>query len=300
MILSVSRRTDIPSYYSEWFLTRLQEGYVLTRNPLNHAQISRIKLSPDNIDCIVFWTKDPANLLDKLSLIDSLGYQYYFQFTLTPYDHEMERNLRDKKNIIAIFQQLSKLIGRDKVLWRYDPIIINTKLSMDYHFVEFEKLCQALCGYTDVCTISFVDSYQKLSKSVKDTIITPISEEQMKQVAAQFVKIAKEYHIKLKACCETIDLSSEEVEPASCIDPRIVEKVCGHPVEGKKDKNQRQGCGCIQSIDIGVYNTCRNGCVYCYANHSDTSIQRNVQKHDPTSDILIGRVGQEEIIRDRK
>lgn len=124
MILSASRRTDIPCYYSEWFINRLKAGYVFTRNPMNHAQISRINLSPDIVDCIVFWTKDPANMLDRLHILDEIGYKYYFQFTLTPYGKEIECSLREKSQIIETFIKLSETIGKDKVLWRYDPIIL--------------------------------------------------------------------------------------------------------------------------------------------------------------------------------
>src|SRR5665647_2342080 len=116
MILSASRRTDIPAYYSEWFMNRLQSGYVLTRNPMNHAQISKITLSPDVVDCTVFWTKDPVNMLGKLPLLDKMGYKYYFQFTLTPYGKDIERSLRDKSLIIETFIHLSKIIGKDRVL----------------------------------------------------------------------------------------------------------------------------------------------------------------------------------------
>jgi hypothetical protein len=128
MILSASRRTDIPCYYSEWFMNRLKEGYVLTKNPMNPAQVSRLTLSPDTVDCIVFWTKDPLPLLDKLPILDDLGYHYYFQFTLTPYGKDIERGLRDKKGIISTFRQLSSYLGKDRVIWRYDPIIINDEL----------------------------------------------------------------------------------------------------------------------------------------------------------------------------
>ena len=299
MILSASRRTDIPCYYPDWFLNRLKDGYVLTRNPLNRSQVSRIKLSPDTIDCIVFWTKDPAPMIDKLPMIDILHYKYYFQFTLTPYQKDIERNLRRKEEIIQTFQQLSDLIGKERMIWRYDPIIINHRMDIVYHCVEFEKLCNALCGYTDVCMISFVDNYRKLSKQVKESIICEIDQEQMREVSMHFFRIAQRYGINLQTCCESIEISGIDVASVSCIDRNLIERICGHSINKKKDKSQRPGCRCIQSVDIGVYNTCMNGCIYCYANHSDASIQKNLQKHKPDSDILIGKVESEEVIRDR-
>ena len=290
MILSASRRTDIPGFYSEWFINRLKAGYVFTKNPMNPNQVRKIILSPDQIDCIVFWTKDPKNMMDKLSEIDQLGYSYYFQFTLNPYRKDMERYLRRKDDIILTFQKLSDLLGKDRVLWRYDPIILNDDITMNYHRFEFEKLCRSLQGYTNLCTISFVDVYSKLNKEVKEKVVRDIPEEQIHQLASAVSDIAGGYGIELKACCERIDLRADGVKPASCIDKDTVERLSGLTVTAKKDKNQRQGCGCVQSVDIGVYNTCKNGCIYCYANYSEASIHRNIKKHDPNSDIMIGKV----------
>lgn len=326
MIISASRRTDLPGYYSEWFMNRLKEGYVLTRNPMNHAQVSKLLLTPDTIDCIVFWTKDPANMMDKLDQLNNYGYQYYFQFTLTPYGllpygvnpkgffpygftpkgllpyeiaphgKDIERNLRDKQDIISTFKQLSNFLGKDKVLWRYDPIILNDEFSMEYHQNMFAILCKELESYTKICTISFVDDYSKLSKGVREQVIKEITEEQMHSLASTFATIAHEHHIEVRACSEAIDLSMDGIKPAACIDKDIIERICGHSMLVKKDKNQRLSCGCIQSVDIGMYNTCKNGCVYCYANHSDTSINNNYLKHDPNSNILIGSVENSEKI----
>lgn len=300
MILSVSRRTDIPSYYSDWFINRICEGFVLTRNPMNQAQLSRIDLSKDLIDCIVFWTKDPYPMLDKLPVLDLMGYNYLFQFTLTPYGKDIEKNLRDKKDIILTFQKLSDMIGKDRALWRYDPIILNNKLTIEYHIKHFEELCMRLCGYTDRCTISFVDLYTKINKPVKDGLIREITGEESKTLAKCFSEIAGKYNIKLYACCEKLDLSEYGVNPGSCIDKSVIEKICGYSLDVKKDANQRPGCGCIQSIDIGVYNTCKNGCIYCYANYSMTSVEKNYRNYNPKSGLLSGTVREDEKINERK
>lgn len=299
MILSVSRRTDIPAFYSKWFINRLKKGYVLTRNPMNHAQISSISLSPDVIDCIVFWTKNPTNMFRKLSILDEMGYKYYFQFTLNPYDTRIERNL-NKSKIIKSFIKLSEKIGKEKVVWRYDPIILNDTLTIDYHTGMFEILCNQLGKHTDICTISFVDLYSKLNRAINDKLIREITQIEMLEIADAFSKISKKYNIKLRVCSEKIDLSSYGIYPASCIDKEIVERICGYKIDIKKDRNQRENCGCLQSVDIGVYNTCRNGCVYCYANFSDASIEKNCLNHDSNSDILIGTVSLSERVKQRK
>ncbi len=297
MILSASRRTDIPGYYSEWLMNRLREGFAYYRNPMNSAQVCKVLLTPENIDCIVFWTKDPAPMLDKLTELDALGFHYYFQFTITSYGlpyqgsalgQYLEPNLREKRKIIQTFQLLSERLGKDRVLWRYDPIILNDTLTREYHLEQFKTLCRELSGYTGLCTISFADVYRKLNHTVKEQILREVSPEQMHSLAAALSETAKPFNISLRACCETVDLTKDGVLPASCIDRETIEKVSGRTIAAGKDKNQRPHCGCIKSIDIGAYNTCRNGCIYCYANHSIASIDRNRSRHDPASEIMIG------------
>jgi hypothetical protein len=290
MILSVSRRTDIPRYYSNWFINRIEEGVVYTKNPINPSQISKVILTPENIDCIVFWTKDPGNILEKLKVLNERGYPYYFQFTLTPYGKDIERNLRSKEDLITTFRKLSDFIGRECVIWRYDPIIMNDVLDINYHKYQFEKLCQKLYRYTDICIISFVDTYRKISKWVFEDIIREITTEQMKELAASLAIIGSKYGIEIRACSEPMDFKDYGIQPSACIDRELIQRVSGHTFEIKKDRNQRIGCGCVKSIDIGIYNTCKNGCIYCYANHSDTSIEKNFMKHNPMSPILIGTI----------
>ena len=311
MILSVSRRTDIPAYYSDWFMNRLKEGFAIYRNPMNHAQLCRVELKPELVDCIVFWTKDPLPMLERIEQVDAMGFHSYFQFTITPYGLPwstspafsdrmvvpqpsygafLEPGLRSKEAILHTFRQLSEKLGQQRVLWRYDPIILNNELTLEYHTEMFGRLCSELSGYTKRCIISFVDRYTKLQNRWKEHVITEISPEQMHRTAAAFAKLAEPYGIELQACCEAVDLSADGIRSGACIDLDVIQQVCGHSMKGKKDKSQRVNCGCIQSVDIGAYNTCRNGCIYCYANHSEASILRNCEKHDPNSPILIGTI----------
>lgn len=290
MILSVSRRTDIPAYYSEWFINRLQAGFALARNPMNHAQVSKIPLTPDIVDCIVFWTKDPHNMLDKLDTIDALGYKYYFQFTVTPYDKSIEKGLRSKEEIIKTFCKLSDKIGKEKVLWRYDPIIISDKYDISFHKEQFESLCNMLNNYTSHCTISFVDMYSK----IKTKLLREISEDEMIEYCKLISTIAKTYNIVVKACSEEFDLSKYGIEQGNCIDKRVAEKICGYSLDVLKDKNQRGSCGCYESIDIGAYNTCKNRCIYCYANYSEVSVNNNCKRHNPKGELLIGDITDNE------
>ena len=283
MILSASRRTDIPAFYAEWLLNRLQAGYLLTRNPFNPAQIRRIDLSPQSVDCMVFWTKDPAPMLPVLDNIDELGYRYYFQFTLTPYDQTIEKRLRPKAEIIETFMALSRRLGRGRVFWRYDPIILNDRLTIEFHIRSFTALCERLGDVTDRVTISFVDLYRKL----KTPLLREITREEIAQISTAFSTIASRYGLSIQACCEQTDLSVYGIRPASCVDKETVERLCGHPIAAVRDRNQRPGCGCVASVDIGAYDTCGNGCVYCYANRSPATVAATCKRHHPEGEFLI-------------
>ena len=296
MILSASRRTDIPCYFAEWFMNRVRAGYVLTRNPMNHVQLSKVPLSPEVVDCIVFWTKDAANIMPYLGELDGLGYNYYFQFTLTPYTRTLKPHLRPKAEIEETFIKLSKHIGRKRVVWRYDPIILNNMLDVRYHKEQFTRMCDKLSPYTDTVVISFVDMYAKL----KTPLIRPITEDEIAELSALIGKTAKEHSIRAVACCESGDLSKHDIEKSACIDRERIEKIIGCPLDVKADKNQREGCRCFESIDIGVYNTCMNGCVYCYANDSAATTARRYASHNLKSVLLIGEVSDGEKIIERK
>jgi len=229
-------------------------------------------------------------MLDKLDTLDTLGYKYYFQFTVTPYDNSIEKGLRDKEEIIKTFCDLSNRIGKEKVLWRYDPIIINDKYNLTYHKEQFERLCNKLSNYTNQCTISFVDTYSK----IKTKLIREISQVEMIEHCKVISTIAKTYNLAVKACGEQLNLSEYGIEQANCIDKRVVEKICGYSLEIKKDKNQRGTCGCYESIDIGVYNTCKNRCIYCYANYSEVSVNNNCKRHNPQGELMIGEIDENE------
>ncbi len=299
MIISASRRTDIPTYYSDWFFNRIKEGYVLVRNPMNAHQISKISLSPDVVDGIVFWTKNPTPMLDKLDLLKD--YMYYFQFTLNAYGQDVEAGVPSKNNIIVpSFQKLSDLIGPDRVIWRYDPIFLNETYTAEYHVRYFEELAKRLSPYTKKCTISFLDFYRNTEKNIAGLSIQKFTPEVQELLAKNLSEIAHSYGLKMDTCAEGIDLQKYGIEHARCIDDHLFGKLLNCPLKVGKDKNQRLECGCIESLDIGAYNTCKNGCRYCYANYSTKTVHTNAGKHNPQSPLLIGEVGPEDKITERK
>lgn len=299
MILSVSRRTDIPNYYSEWFFNRIKDGSVYVRNPMNAHQVSKINISPEIIDCIVFWTKNPAPMIKRLDELSA--YNFYFQFTLTGYGKDMECNVPHKKEtMIPIFQNLSKKIGKKKVIWRYDPIIFTKKYTPEYHLKAFQQIAASLQGYTEKCVISFVDMYAKNKKHMEPLNAYDIDKTQLLKFAGEISQIAKENEMSMGSCAESINLEQCGIEHNCCIDKTLIESLIGCRLKVGKDKNQRQECGCMESVEIGTYNTCKNGCKYCYANYSEESAANNCGKYDPESPILCGILSNDDKITERK
>ena len=298
MIISASRRTDIPSYYSEWFFNRIKEKWVYVRNPMNIHQVSKINLEPEVVDCIVFWSKNPKPMIDKLQLIKD--YFYYFQFTLNSYGQDIEVNLPFKDERIETFKKLSDKIGPVRIIWRYDPILLNDKYNMSYHVDNFEKCASILKGYTEKVTFSFIDFYKRITENIKLINAYEITTEEKNIIAEKFSKIAKENNLLIDTCAEDIDLSKYGIEHARCIDDRLITRIIGYNFTAEKDKTQRLECGCIKSIDIGEYNSCSNGCIYCYANYSHTLVEKNTKKHICLSPLLIDEINSTDIISERK
>lgn len=299
MIISASRRTDIPTYYSEWLFNRLREEYVLVRNPMNIHQIGKISLAPDIVDGIVFWTKNPIPMLDRLSELDK--YNYYFQFTLNAYGKDVEPNIPSKNDvIIPAFQQLSRTIGRERIVWRYDPIFFNEYYTMEYHCKYFRMLAERLGPYTEKCTVSFLDLYRNTARNTKPLHVQPENMEQQIEIMQKFLEIANEYGLYIDTCAEEIDLDKFGIAHAHCIDKKRFEQIGKYKLSVEKDPNQRPECGCIASIDIGAYNTCKNGCLYCYANYSHNTVIKNSRLHNPLSPLLFGEVGPDDTIKERK
>ena len=299
MILSVSRRTDIPNYYTEWFFNRIKEGFAYVRNPMNPHQVSKINISPAVVDCIVFWTKNPEPIMCRLD--ELADYNYYFQFTLTGYGKDIERNVPNKKEkMIPIFRELSEKTGKQKIIWRYDPIIFTKKYTPEYHLKAFEQIAQALNGYTEKCVISFVDVYAKNKKSIEAFNSYAPDKPEILAFAEKLSKIAGINGMAIGSCAESMDLSECGIEHNCCIDKALIEKITGYRINAEKDKSQRPECGCIESVDIGTYNTCKNGCKYCYANYNEESVAGNCIKYDPKSPILCGVIDENDKITERK
>lgn len=282
-ILSASRRTDIPTFYGEWFINRLREGFFMTRNPYND-KVTKVSFRKEDIDCIVFWTKNPASIINYLPEIRE--YWHYFQFTVTGYDRDIEANLPDKTKIIQSFKTLSYLGSH--VIWRYDPIVFTERYTPEWHIKTFRELAKQLCGHTDRCVISFVDMYTTLDIKAVKNARSPLNAWgfDLNAFCKQLADIAREYGMTVYTCAEAVDLSACGIKRGKCIDDDYIFKISGKVFNLHKDSGQRKECGCVESVEMGAYNTCLNGCKYCYACKDKQSVRTCVKRYDPTSPLL--------------
>ena len=301
MVISASRRTDIPAYFSEWFMNRIHAGYAVVRNPLNANQLSKVYLTPDLVDCIVFWTKNPVPLIPRLDELKE--YSYYFQFTLTGYDKDVERNLPDKKEVLVpAFKELSEKIGAERVIWRYDPILVNDRYTVEWHLDTVKQFAESLKGYTEKCVFSYVDLYKKIEKKLESIGARELNDAQKRELAIGIRDIVTENGMICATCAEKIDLEDLGISHNACVDKALVEKLAGGTIKNTKknlkDAAQRPECGCMPSREIGAHNTCSHGCIYCYANYSPDSVRNSMAKYDPASEILCDTIGPGEVVKD--
>ena len=299
MILSASRRTDIPAFFSDWFMNRLRDGYLLVRNPMNYHQVSKIELFPAVLDCIVFWTKNPRPLLPYLAEI-SESYPFYFQYTLNAYGKDIEQNLPDVGERVRTLQTLADAIGKERVIWRYDPVLLSPKYDIRWHVETFGRLAKELAPFIESAVFSYFDSYPKVENNIRGQKARACDQTEMETLSREFSSIAGANGLTLKTCAETIDLEKYGIAHNCCIDPALIEKITGCSIRAKKDANQRPECGCAESVDIGQYNTCRHGCRYCYANFNPKSVETFLRQHDKNSPLLIGQPESADKITVRK
>lgn len=298
MILSASRRTDLPNYYPDWFYERIKEGSLCVRNPFRPHQVSKIDLSPEIVDCIVFWTKNPENMLPRLNELDA--YKYYFQFTLTGYGRDIEPGIPHKrKHMLSVFRTLSNKIGPDRVIWRYDPILSNETYTLSYHQKAFREIARSLQGYTHKVTISFVDHYAKTKHNMEQLKTRPFSREMILHLASYMAETAAACGMEIVSCAEQIDLQEAGIKHGSCIDKKLLEQITGFQLTGSKDKNQRKECGCLESIDVGTYDTCPSGCRYCYASSGDRRPRSSWRSYDVHSPLLCSTITEHDQITEK-
>lgn len=293
MIISASRRTDIPAFYAEWMVNRLRAGYCAVPNPFNAKQVARISLLPADVEAIVFWTRNPRPLMRGLRELDSRGLRYYFQFTLLGYPRTIDPKCPSRSAAVRVFQELSDQIGPRRVVWRYDPIVFTTKTTSDDHKRRFGEIASQLRGYTDRAVISIVDEYRKAEprmRALAERGVTGMdcAPEEFSSLMRELVDLAAENGMELTSCAEPVDLSQYGIHPGKCIDDGLIRDAFGIEVPHGKDPSQRKTCRCVVSRDIGMYDSCVYGCPYCYATGSLRRAAENYSKHNPNSPSLLG------------
>lgn len=294
MILNVSGRTDIIAFYSKWFLNRLKEGYVDVRNPFNPNLVSRIDF--DDVDLILFCTKNPIPIVDKLG---DIKIPYIFHVTITPYKDDIEPNLPSKSKIIEAVKKISTRVGIDNIYVRYDPIFISEKYNIEYHIKAFTKLCSLLKGYVKTIIVSFIDNYKNVRKNLPYLKYRSFTEEDYKLIGENFSKIAKDNNMVIQTCFEERNLTEYGFIKGECMSKELAFKLTGKTYK-KWQARKGNACNCVELVDIGVYNSCNHLCKYCYANYDESKVKENINNHDINSSLLIGHINSDDIIKPRK
>ena len=296
MIINTGQRTDIPAFYSEWFINRLKAGFVLVRNPYDYHRVARYRLTPDVVDLIGFCTKNPAPMLSHMDLLRSFG-QYWF-VTITPYGKEIEPRVPDKLNVLSSFKALSDIVGTDSIGWRYDPIFISERYPLERHIKAFEYMAKALSGYTHTAVISFIDLYEKTRRNFPEVRTVP--PEQRLILGKAFCEIGRRYGMTVKPCAEGNELAQFGADCSGCMTVQTYENAIHRRLNVPVRTSSRKECACYLSGDIGEYNTCGHLCRYCYANYDANTVKANMARHDPESPLLIGRLTPEDQVYETK
>ena len=284
MILNVSGRTDIVAFYTPWFIKRLKEGFVDVRNPFNESQVSRIYF--EDVDMFVFCTKNPRPIIPYLKDIKK---PILFHVTLTGYHKDIEVNVKDKKEIINDIKEISKILGKNNVYVRYDPIFLNDKYTVDYHIKAIKKLVEELDGFVEKIIISFIDDYKNVRKNEHTLNYREFKECDYKILGESISKVCHEHNIRVHTCFEKRNLVEYGFDEEVCLSHELA-----YMLTGKKYPNwkaRREGlCNCVNIVDIGVFNTCPHFCKYCYANFKEEEVLKNRKFHDVNSTMLIGKL----------
>ena len=292
MILNVSGRTDIVAFYSEWFMNRYHEGFVDVRNPFNPNLVSRINF--DNVDAILFCTKNPIPIIKYLKEIEK---PIIFYVTLTPYKNDIEPNVQPKGKIIEAIKQISKIIGIDNLYIRYDPILLNSKYNIEYHKKAFQNMCTLLDGYVKQIIVSFVDDYKNVRKNFNVLKLQEFTKEIYKEIGLCFSESAKKHGMTVQTCCEEENLGEYGFKVSNCLSHELAYKITKKTYKTWMARGKK--CKCVQMVDIGVYNSCKHFCKYCYANYDEKQVNQNFLNHNPKSSLLIGELKSDDIIKER-
>jgi hypothetical protein len=276
MIVSISRRCDIPRFQFDWFMERLDAGFVEVANPFNTHQIRRVSLLPGDAEVLVFWTRDPGALEIRAGELEQRGYRFYVMVSLTGYPGALEPNAPEVETVIRAMGELAAKIGARRVIWRYDPVFLSTLTDAAFHRKNFAALARRLRGTVRRLIISLYDEYGRAKQRIRALETAgllnapPLMDGEgrplphVRELLADLAEISRKADMEIQSCAENEEFRSLGIQAGACIDGGLIRELWGIAAEGK-DKNQRPQCRCAPSVDIGRYGACPSGCVYCYA-----------------------------------
>jgi len=291
LIISASYKTDIPAFYGAWFLRRLDAGYCRIRNPYS-GKSGMVDLSPEAVDGIVFWTRNPKPFMKALEIVEKRHCPFYLQYTITGYPRMIEDAVPPWEQSVSLFRILSGRFGKDSVVWRYDPVLFSSVTDMEFHRRNFRRIASSLEGVASEVVISFTQFYKKTSRrlgklaAAKGISFYDIPDGEKTAFAAELASTARTMGMEL-AICGQRNLLAEGIKDACCIDPFRLSRIAGKPIIVPSGSTHRKDCGCYPARDIGEYDTCLHGCEYCYAVSDRNRVLDNFRKHDPESEYLL-------------
>jgi hypothetical protein len=303
VIISASRRTDIPGFYARWFMNRVRAGFCLVGNPFNAAQVSRVSLLPGDVDCVVFWTRHGRPLLPHLDELEARGLRPVFLYSILGYPREIDPGCPPLARSLESFSRLADRLGPERLTWRYDPIVLSDRTDVAHHLRQFGRIARSLRGRTRRAVTSFVLPYRKTRARMealrsKGYQVRNWTREDAAALLPELAGMAADNGMTLRACGHEEDFSEFGVGRSRCIEPAWLNAALGLALPGGKDPCQRPACGCAPSRDIGAYDTCGFGCAYCYATGSLSRARANRRAHDPENPSLLAWItpdsGQEQ------
>jgi len=273
-------------------MNRVRAGYCLVPNPFNRLQVSRVSLEPAHVDAIVFWTRNPGPLLPHLSELDDKGYRYYFLVTLMANPRQIDPGCPPVESAIQNLRLLADRIGPEKVIWRYDPIFLSTVTDPGFHLNAYKHIARALRGYTHRSVVSIVHVYRKIHRRIGELAaqgieLLPRHDETLSALLRSLAEIAQMNEMEIRSCADALNLQQYGIEPGKCVDDELISRVFGLNLQVGKDPCQRRQCGCVASKDIGMYDSCPSGCIYCYAVTNFKRARANRQEHNPEAPSLL-------------
>jgi len=287
MIINTGSRTDTVQYYTKWLLKRFEEGFVYSRNPMFPDKVTRYELNPEVLDCVVFCSKNYEPILPYIQSITD-KFNTYFHYTITAYGKDIEPNVPTIDKSIETLIKLSEIVGKQRIAWRYDPILLTENYTKELHYKTFDYMTEKLSPHIDRCIFSFVEMYKKLKTNMPEIIL--LTDNDKNEIARNIGSIAKKYNMIIQTCAGNGNYKEYNIYPSGCMTAEILGRANNVTFKKLKHSGNRKGCNCMESRNIGDYDTCPNGCKYCYANQNPKIALENFKKHNPDFDMILGNL----------